>query len=148
MWTSSPLPFPKESLYRTLALRKRTAPIDMNMNRTRLFAGSGGNNWLASQRMQGIFPSPVPTPVAPVQSTPPVSDPAPNSTPPVARPFHVRPRPPLPVVKRTPKSSKLTAPALLATPPAVADIRLGDRFQISHINCRLVPHSPPCAAGV
>jgi len=57
--------FPKECLCRTLALRKRAAPIDMNMSRTRLSAGNGGNNWVANQRMQGKFqfPSPIPTPL-------------------------------------------------------------------------------------
>jgi len=49
-----------KSLYRTLALLKRTAPIDMNMSRTRLPAGNGGNNWLASYRIPGKFPSPIP----------------------------------------------------------------------------------------
>jgi hypothetical protein len=146
-----------KSLYRTLALLKRTAPIDMNMSRTRLSAGNEVNNWVASQRMQGKFPSPIPTPVAPVQPTPPVPDPVLNSTPPVAQRLHVCPRPPLPVVKPTPtpKSSKLTASALLATPPAVADVRLGDRFQspaFTSLRCRsltritdaaLVKVSPP-----
>ncbi len=57
--------FPKECLCRTLALRKRAASIDMNMSRTRLSAGSGGNNWVANQRMQGKsrFPSPIPNPL-------------------------------------------------------------------------------------
>jgi hypothetical protein len=70
----------KECLYRMPALQKRTAPIDMNISRTRLDAGDQVNNWLASQHMLGKFPSPIPTPVAPVQPTPPIPDPAPNST--------------------------------------------------------------------
>jgi hypothetical protein len=119
----------------------------MNMSRTRLSAGNEVNKWVASQRMQGKFPSPITTPVAPVQRTPPVPDPALNSTPPVAQHLHVCPRPPLPVVKPTPtptpKSSRLTASALLATPPAVADVRLGDCFQISRIHLPALPESEP-----
>ena len=106
---------------RKVPSRKRTAPIDMRMSRTRLSAGTEARDWLAHQRAQGNVPQPVPPPIPPVpqpaqQPAPPVppalpaSEPAPTSTPPVAQVVQVPP--PLPSVKPTPapEPPKLVAP--------------------------------------
>lgn len=117
---------------RKLPSRKRTAPIDMRMSRTRLSAGTEARDWLAIQRAQGNVPPPVPPPVPPVsqpaqppaQPVPPApqaSEPAPTSTPPVAQVLQVPPPPPLPSVNPTPapEPPKLAAPVPVPATRAV-----------------------------
>ena len=106
---------------RKAPFRKRTAPIDMRMSRSRLSAGTEARDWLAHQRAQGNVPPPVPPPIPPLpqpaqQSAPPVPpappapEPARTSTPPVAQVVQVQPL--LPSVKPTPapEPPKLVAP--------------------------------------
>ena len=120
---------------RKVPTRKRTAPIDMRMSRSRLSAGTEAKDWLASQRAQGNVPPPVPPsvpsvpqPVQPAQPVPtqPVpapqsSEPAPTSTPPAAQVLQVPPPPPLPSVKPTPapEPPKLAAPVPVPAARAV-----------------------------
>ncbi len=113
---------------RKVPLRKRTAPVDMRMSRSRLSAGTEARDWLANQRVQGNVPPPIQPPVPPVpqpaQAPAPPMSPAPQpqasepepgsiSTPPVAEVLQVPPPPPLPSsVKPTPapEPPKLAAP--------------------------------------
>src|SRR6266853_1532390 len=57
---------------RKVPLRKRTAPIDMRMSRTRLSAGNEARDWLAGQRAQGNVAPPVPPSIPPVPPPPPL----------------------------------------------------------------------------
>lgn len=113
---------------RKVPSRKRTAPIDMRMSRSRLSAGTEARDWLANQRVQGNVPPPVPPP--PVHPVPPpsppvpapqASEPVPTSTPPVAQDLHVPPPPPLSSVKPTPapEPPKLAAPVPVPAARAV-----------------------------
>jgi len=105
---------------RKVPFRKRTAPVDMRMSRTRLSAGTEASDWLAIQRAQGNVPPPVPPPVPqpaqppaePVPPAPQASEPAPTSAPQVAQVLQVPPPPPLTSVKPTPapEPPKLAAP--------------------------------------
>ncbi|KAN0102514.1 hypothetical protein V8E52_011358 [Russula decolorans] len=114
---------------RKVPSRKRTAPIDMRMSRTRLSAGTEARDWLATQRAQGNVPPPVPPPVAqpaqppaqPVPPAPQASEPAPTSTPPVAQALQAPPPPPLSSVKPTPapEPPKLVAPVPVPAARAV-----------------------------
>ena len=109
---------------RKVPSRKRTAPVDMRMSRTRLSAGTEAKEWLANQRAQGNVPQPVPPPVAPVPQpvpAPQASEPAPTSTPSVAHALQVPPPPPLTSVKPTPapEPPKLAAPVPVPAARAV-----------------------------
>jgi hypothetical protein len=116
---------------RKVPTRKRTAPIDMRMSRSRLSAGTEPRDWLANQRAQGNVPPPVPPHVPPVPQptqppaqpvpAPQVSEPAPTSTPPVAQVLQVPPPPPLPSVKPipAPEPPKLAAPVPVPAARAV-----------------------------
>jgi len=92
----------KADTERKLPLRKRTAPVDMRISRTRLSAGTEARDWLAIQRAQGGVPPPAPPPVPSVPPPPPLPEPAPTSKLPVSQPLQVPPPPPLPVVRPTP----------------------------------------------
>ena len=113
----------KADTERKVPLRKRTAPIDMRMSRSRLSAGTEARDWLANQRAQGNIPPPVPPPAPSVPLAPQVSEPATTSAPPTAQPIHVPPPPPLPEVKPTPAPApeppKLAAPVPVPAAPAV-----------------------------
>ena len=113
----------KADTERKVPLRKRTAPIDMRMSRSRLSAGTEARDWLTSQRAQGNVPPPVPPP-PPVLSNPPVPPPpsvlpvpeaAPISTPPVAQ--LQPPPPPPPVAQRQPLPPPPPVPQLQPPPP-------------------------------
>jgi hypothetical protein len=118
----------KADTERKVPLRKRTAPVDMRISRTRLSAGTEARDWLAIQRAQGNVPPPVPPPAPPsvqpsvpaVPPPPPISEPAPTSIPPVALPLQVPPPPPIPVVKPTPvpEPPQLVAPIPVPAAPA------------------------------
>jgi hypothetical protein len=111
----------KADTERKAPLRKRTAPVDMRMSRSRLSAGTEARDWLANQRAQGNIPPPVPPPAPTVPPVSKVSEPAPTPTPPVAQPLQVPPPPPLPEVKPTPAPGppKLAAPVPVPAAPAV-----------------------------
>ncbi|KAI0027804.1 hypothetical protein K488DRAFT_80972 [Vararia minispora EC-137] len=83
----------KKEVERKMPIRKRTAPIDLRMSRSRLSAGTEARDWLASQRAAGKIPPPVPklvTPVPPGQVSTDVSTLA------VAMPSTAGPDPPPP----------------------------------------------------
>ncbi|KAI0322821.1 hypothetical protein OF83DRAFT_1048625 [Amylostereum chailletii] len=70
----------KTEAERRMPLRKRTAPIDMRMSRSRLSVGAEAREWLAMQRSQGDIPPPVPpVPVAAPVAVP--ASPAPEPEP-------------------------------------------------------------------
>jgi hypothetical protein len=106
---------------RKVPFRKRTAPIDMRMSRTRLSAGTEARDWLANQIAQGNIPQPAQPPAPPVPPAPQASEPAPTSTPPVAQVLQVPPPPPIPSVKPTPapEPPKLVAPVPVPAARAV-----------------------------
>ena len=56
----------KRESERKVPLRKRTAPVDMRMSRSRLSVGTDARDWLAAQRASGNVPPPVPPVPAPV----------------------------------------------------------------------------------
>ncbi|KAI0305821.1 hypothetical protein B0F90DRAFT_1693763 [Multifurca ochricompacta] len=99
----------KADTERKVPSRKRTAPVDLRMSRSRLSVGTDAREWLASQRAQGNVQPPVP-PVPPVSR---ISEPAPASTPSVAQPH---PTPP-PEVKPKPAPEP---PQLVAPVPVIA----------------------------
>lgn len=78
----------KRESERKMPIRKRTAPIDMRMSRSRLSVGTDARDWLAAQRVNGSVPPPVPPvpskietgapPPTEAKDTPPV--PAPEKT--------------------------------------------------------------------
>ncbi|TFY76207.1 hypothetical protein EWM64_g7805, partial [Hericium alpestre] len=85
----------KRDSERKVPIRKRTAPIDMRMSRSRLSQGTEARDWLLAQRAAGQVPPAVPPlpigastaaaappPVAPAEPAPvpkPVSEPVPES---------------------------------------------------------------------
>ncbi|VDC00964.1 unnamed protein product [Peniophora sp. CBMAI 1063] len=65
----------KNETERRMPIRKRTAPIDLRMSRSRMSVGTEARDWLAQQRLSGKIPAPVPpvpkiaTPVPPASNT-------------------------------------------------------------------------------
>ncbi|KZV71565.1 hypothetical protein PENSPDRAFT_734057 [Peniophora sp. CONT] len=65
----------KNETERRMPIRKRTAPVDLRMSRSRMSVGTEARDWLAQQRLSGKIPAPVPpvpklaTPVPPAAST-------------------------------------------------------------------------------
>ena len=127
----------KADTERKVPLRKRTAPIDMRMSRSRLSAGTEARDWLAVQRAQGGVPPPAPppVPVPAVPPPPPLPEPALTSKPPVSQPLQVPPPPPLPVVKPTPAPE----PPQLVAPVPVPAVRAAN----PNIPARPAFKSPP-----
>ncbi|KAI9458178.1 hypothetical protein BJY52DRAFT_1270186 [Lactarius psammicola] len=107
----------KADTERKVPLRKRTAPIDMRMSRTRLSAGADAKDWLVKERAQGNIPPPVP-PVSSISRAP---EPAPVPTPAPPPPPAVQPIPPPPPLKPTlaPVPPRVVAPIPVPAAPAV-----------------------------
>ncbi|KAH9004789.1 hypothetical protein EDB86DRAFT_1989147 [Lactarius hatsudake] len=96
----------KADTERNVPLRKRTAPIDMHMNRTRLSAGADGRDWLARESAQGNISLPIP----PVSSISRAYEPAPIPSP--------APAPLLPPAVQTIPPPPSLKPAPVPEPPA------------------------------
>ncbi|KAG6879245.1 hypothetical protein C0992_004238 [Termitomyces sp. T32_za158] len=134
----------KESERRFLT-RKRTAPVDMRLSRSRISAGADAQQLLAAQQIAQnpslmksprtpekssspptrIVSPPTPTP-PPVAPTPvvaalavPPPPPLPVVPPPPPPPPPSVPEPPAPVIELLPSTSPVQAPAVPPSPPAV-----------------------------
>lgn len=60
----------KNETERRMPIRKRTAPVDLRMSRSRLSVGTEARDWLLQQRLSGKIPAPSPVPAVPKLATP------------------------------------------------------------------------------
>ncbi|KAI0058993.1 hypothetical protein BV25DRAFT_1890544 [Artomyces pyxidatus] len=116
----------KNETERKVPLRKRTAPVDMRMSRSRLSVGADAREWLAVQRASGNVPPPVPP--IPSAAAPAAVPPPPPVPAPVAKPEAIQPaeeHTPSPVVAPTP------IPAYVPPPPPLteSDVPTRPRFK-------------------
>ncbi|KIK60405.1 hypothetical protein GYMLUDRAFT_73852 [Collybiopsis luxurians FD-317 M1] len=110
----------KRESERKIPLRKRTAPMDMRIHRSRLSTGIDPKQLLAAQHAaQGRTKSPPPVPPMPsIPGPPPVQSPTvPPPPPPVISPQPIPPPPPPPQVVATPPAEQAAVPAALVVPP-------------------------------
>ncbi|KAA1468841.1 hypothetical protein DENSPDRAFT_795101 [Dentipellis sp. KUC8613] len=120
----------KRESERKVPLRKRTAPIDMRISRSKLSQGTDARDWLLAQRAAGHIPPPVPPVPANLSTPTPAPAPAPQPVAPAPEPEHVEPEPPAeaPAPAAEVIASPVTEePPALPSPPAA-------------------PPSPPAAA--
>ncbi|KAI0272568.1 hypothetical protein BC834DRAFT_857325 [Gloeopeniophorella convolvens] len=114
----------KADTERKVPLRKRTAPIDMRMSRSKLSVGTEARDWLVNQRAQGNIPPPVPPlpPVSQISSPAPVAAPVPVPVPaPAPAPaVPAQPSPPPPSSFKDIPSPPKTKSAPTPEPPQLA----------------------------